>query len=83
MEGQSVQIVTDSSCDLPRGLVERFKIAVAPLIVRFGPEVYEDGELSAEEFWQKAAGPHHPQTSQPSGGHSPAVLAARSCRHRD
>jgi len=60
--------VTDSSCDLPRKLVERFKIAIVPLIVRFGPEVYHDGELSVEEFWGKAAGPHHPQTSQPSAG---------------
>jgi len=65
---QVIRIVTDSSCDLPRRLVERFKIAVVPLIVRFGPEVYEDGELSVEQFWQKAAGPHHPQTSQPSVG---------------
>jgi len=65
---QAIRIVTDSSCDLPRRLVERFKIAVVPLIVRFGPEVYDDGELSAAEFWQKAAGPHHPQTSQPSVG---------------
>lgn len=65
---QMVQIVTDSSCDLPRQLVERFKIAVVPLIVRFGSEVCDDGELSVEEFWRKAAGPHHPQTSQPSVG---------------
>ena len=65
---QLVRIVTDSSCDLPRRLVERFKIAVAPLTVHFGSAVYEDGELSVEEFWQRAAGPHHPQTSQPSVG---------------
>jgi DegV family protein with EDD domain len=48
--------------------VERFKIAVVPLIVRFGTEVYQDGELSVGEFWEKGAGPHHPQTSQPSVG---------------
>jgi DegV family protein with EDD domain len=65
---QIVQIVTDSSCDLPRQLLERFRIAVAPLIVRFGSEVYEDGDLSLDEFWQKAAGLHHPQTSQPAVG---------------
>jgi DegV family protein with EDD domain len=60
-----VRIVTDSSCDLPRLLVERFKIAVVPLIVRFGPEVYDDGKLSADEFWQKATELQRPQTSQP------------------
>jgi len=65
---QAICVVTDSSCDLPRRLVERFKIAVVPLVVRFGPEVYDDGALSVDEFWQKAAGSHHPQTSQPSVG---------------
>jgi DegV family protein with EDD domain len=30
--------------------------------------LYDDGELSADEFWQKASGPHHPQTSQPPVG---------------
>jgi DegV family protein with EDD domain len=65
---QLVRIVTDSGCDLPQRLVERFRIAVAPLTVHFGSEVYEDGELSAEEFWQRTAGPHHPRTSQPSVG---------------
>jgi len=65
---QTVGIVTDSSCDLPQHLIERFKIAVAPLVVRFGREVYQDGDLSQEEFWEKAAGSHRPYTSQPSVG---------------
>lgn len=65
---QIVRIVTDSSCDLSQRLVEKFKIAIVPLIVRFGKEVYQDGELSTQEFWKKAAGAHHPQTSQPSVG---------------
>ena len=43
---QIVRIVTDSSCDLPQRLVEKFKIAVVPLVVRFGTQVYQDGELS-------------------------------------
>jgi DegV family protein with EDD domain len=62
---QIVRIVTDSSCDLPRLLVERFKIAIVPLVVRFGAEVYDDGKLSADEFWQKATELQKPQTSQP------------------
>lgn len=65
---QVVGVVTDSSCDLPKQLVERLKIAVAPLIVRFGSDVYEDGALSVEDFWAKAAGPHRPYTSQPAVG---------------
>jgi DegV family protein with EDD domain len=65
---QKVAIVTDSACDLPRQLVEQLKITVVPLVVRFGSEVHDDGELPADEFWEKAAGPHHPETSQPSVG---------------
>jgi len=64
---QIVRIVTDSSCDLPHRLVKKFKIAVVPLVVRFGAEVYQDGELPVEEFWEKAA-KQPPQTSQPSVG---------------
>lgn len=66
--GRPVHIVTDSSSDLPRDILERLKIAVVPLMVRFGPAVYRDGELSADEFWEKAAGPDQPYTSQPSVG---------------
>lgn len=65
---QAIQVVTDSSCDLPQELVERWGIEVVPLIVLFGTEAYRDGELTVEEFWEKAAGPCLPQTSQPSVG---------------
>ncbi len=65
---QEVLVVTDSGCDLPRALVDRLKIAVVPLIVRFGNEVHHDDELPPDEFWEKAAGPNHPETSQPSVG---------------
>jgi len=63
-----VQIVTDSSCDLPRRILDQSGISVVPLVVRFGPEVYDDGELSADAFWEKAASSHPPQTSQPPVG---------------
>lgn len=71
---EQIKVVTDSGCDLPRRLVERLKIAVVPLIVRFGTEQYNDGELSADEFWEKAAGPCSPQTSQPPVGGFEAVF---------
>ena len=44
-----VAVVTDSACDLPRRLVERLKITVVPLIVRFGAEVYDDGALPVSD----------------------------------
>lgn len=65
---EAVRVVTDSSCDLPRDVLERFRIAVVPLIVRFGTEEHRDGDLSADEYWERAAGPAHPQTSQPPVG---------------
>jgi DegV family protein with EDD domain len=63
----SIRIVTDSSCDLPQQVVERLQITVVPLIVRFGPEEYADGDLSVDEFWEKASRVH-PHTSQPPVG---------------
>ncbi len=63
-----LRIVTDSSCDLPREILNRFKIAVVPLVVSFGTESYFDLELSPEAFWKKAAELTAPQTSQPSPG---------------
>jgi DegV family protein with EDD domain len=63
-----IRIVTDSDCDLPQRLLDHFKIAIVPLIVRFGSEDYQDGQLSMEAFWSKAGGEDFPQTSQPSVG---------------
>ncbi len=68
MEEQAIGIVTDSSCDLPPELLERFKIVVVSQIVHFGAEVYEDVALSVDAFWEKVAEGIHPQTSQPSVG---------------
>ncbi len=65
---QSVGIVTDSSCDLPPHLLEELDIQMVPLTVHFGEQVYRDGDLTLEEFWQRAAGPEHPKTSQPAVG---------------
>lgn len=63
-----IQVVTDSSCDLPCRLLQRLKIAVVPLVVHFGTESYFDGELSPRAFWEKAAKGAAPQTSRPSPG---------------
>jgi DegV family protein with EDD domain len=64
-----IRLVTDSSCDLPQEVLERFKIAVIPLMLQFGAESYRDGELSTEAFWERAAESDSvPQTSQPSVG---------------
>ncbi len=81
---RGIAIVTDSSCDLPARLVERFSIVVIPLAVQLGSESFLDGELSPEAFWRKAAREGtSPQTSQPSIGVFQEVferLAARGKR---
>jgi DegV family protein with EDD domain len=65
---QKVAVITDTCCDLPSDILEEYGIDVVPLIVHFGTEEYDDGELTPESFWEKARGPHHPQTSQPPVG---------------
>ena len=65
---QTIRIVTDSSSDLPPSLAKEFWIEVVPLSVHFGTEVYPDGQMTAEEFWQKAGDAGRPKTSQPSIG---------------
>jgi len=64
-----VRVVTDSGADLAADVAAQLGIMVVPLIVRFGQQVYLDGQLSADEFWHKTAeGPSYPGTSQPSIG---------------
>lgn len=54
MEG-TIRVVTDSSCDLPPGLLKEYGIEVVTLIVHFGTDTYHDGALSVERFWEKTA----------------------------
>lgn len=64
-----IGIVTDSGADLAPETAEKLGITVVPLVVRFGTDIYMDGELSRDEFWHKVEqGPHPPGTSQPSLG---------------
>jgi len=50
----TVKIVTDSVADLPSQVAQELGIAVVPLNVRFGTEVYRDGiDLTAEQFYDK------------------------------
>ncbi|NUQ56762.1 MAG: DegV family EDD domain-containing protein, partial [Dehalococcoidia bacterium] len=64
----AVQIVTDSTCDLPREIVEEYGITVVPLTVFFGEEALLDGvEIGADAFYERLGTSHDlPRTSQPS-----------------
>jgi len=65
-----IRIVTDSSCDLPEDLVQRHRITIIPLTIRFGDTEYVDREeLSSDRFWELlVAGEGLPETAAPSVG---------------
>jgi len=62
-----VKIVTDSGADLPDQLAKEMGIAVVPVYVRFGEEVYRDRvSISEDEFYERLThDPVHPSTTQP------------------
>lgn len=66
----TVKIVTDSSADIPPGLLKELDISVVPLYVRFEEEVYKDGvTISHDEFYRRLTeGNLFPATIQPSPG---------------
>lgn len=65
-----VRIVTDSTADIPKELIEKYDIGVVPLNVHIEDEVYKDKvNLSSEEFFEKLTKAKNlPRTSQPSPG---------------
>ncbi len=67
---QQVEIVTDSTADIPADLAREAGVHVVPLSVRFGDEVYQDGlDLSKEEFYAKLkTAATLPRTSVPPPG---------------
>lgn len=64
----NIKIVTDSTSDIPRDVLEAHGIELVPLKVHFGSDTYHDGvDIHAEEFYRKLAeSPELPTTSQPS-----------------
>jgi fatty acid kinase fatty acid binding subunit len=66
----TVKIVTDSSCDLPDGLVSELDIDVVPLTIRFGSEELVDRkDLTPAEFWARCAtSAELPSTAAPAPG---------------
>lgn len=63
-----VQVVTDSTSDLPADLVRAHGIAIVPLTVAFGKEVFRDRvDLQPGEFYRKLTeNKAHPVSSPPS-----------------
>lgn len=61
-------IVTDSTCDLPSALYEKYDIRIAPLKIQFGDESYRSNiDMLLPAFAERLAhGDVHPTTSQPT-----------------
>ncbi|MFB6468502.1 DegV family protein [Cytobacillus sp. Hz8] len=68
-----IKIITDSSADLPKDIIERYDLTIVPLTITIDNQHYlEKVDLTAEEFYEKMFAAHDlPKTSQPS----PAAFA--------
>jgi DegV family protein with EDD domain len=79
----ALRLVVDDGCEVPAEWVARYGITVVPLVVRFGDEVHEKGELAIDEFWTKARTVAHPSTSQPASGLFQQVFQALTAQGDD
>jgi DegV family protein with EDD domain len=63
-----VQVITDSTADMPPGTAEKLSIRVVPIYLRFGDMTYRDGvDISNDEFYAMLdTSPIYPATSQPN-----------------
>lgn len=64
----SVKIISDSTCDLSRALIERYSIGILPLHIVLGDTEYEDGQnITPEDIFKWSdANRTTPNTSAPS-----------------
>ena len=60
----NIRIITDSSCDLNKDIIEKYNIKVVPLNVSFEDEIYMDSELDNKEFYEKMKGEEMDSKSQ-------------------
>lgn len=65
-----IAILTDSTCDMPRQVLEQHGVHVVPLLLMWGDETIRDGlDMDANAFYRRLpVDPNHPTTSQPSVG---------------
>jgi DegV family protein with EDD domain len=63
-----LQLVTDSSCDLPEELIKRYNIHIVPLVVNIDGEISRERvDITPKEFYKKMAlSKNLPRTSQPT-----------------
>ncbi len=64
----SIALVTDSTCDLPTEIIEKYQIHVVPLSVHFGDQYYLDGvTIEPNQFYKLLdSSKVYPSTAQPT-----------------
>ena len=70
----AVKIVTDTGCDLPPDLVERYGIILVPLVLIFGDAEALDSAETRAELWQRIDAGLPCATSGPAAGAYQAVF---------
>lgn len=64
----AIKILTDSTCDLPPALIDRYGITVVPCYINMGGKSYLDGvELSRQEFYEQLPLHNPPPTTSAPG----------------
>jgi len=63
----AIRIVTDSTCDLPYELIEKYRITVIPMYIHVGELTFQDAvEISRQEFYERLPEfKHTPTTAAP------------------
>ena len=52
-----IKIITDSTCDLPKSIIEKYDIEVKPLVINLGNESYLDGvDIDVDTLLEKMEG---------------------------
>lgn len=66
----TIKLLSDSTCDLPPSLIEKYDIHIVPIVINFGTDAYlENVTIHANSFYDKVLGGGvFPKTSQPSVG---------------
>lgn len=65
MPGKQIRFVTDSTCDLPREIIERHQIGIIPCFVNYGGESYADDGIhfNRDAFYAQMPTIHPPATT--------------------
>lgn len=63
---EKIKVITDSTCDLPIEVIEKYNIEVVPVLINFGDESYLDGiEITRDQVFERIEkGDIFPTTAQ-------------------